>query len=145
MSAAKMNSILRVKIEKTDRKDVQLLLTLMMKDRFPQIWVPSAENRDVRQLLGHRNPLLQIRKLMMNQLQALAMNEGNRWKSQLWSEQGRAELAKLALAPWDSCQHSVAGRMPGFSAIDRGLIAIELIDLKDASFSRFSFVYIDRD
>jgi hypothetical protein len=47
----------------------------------------------------------------MNQLQALAMNEGHRWKSKLWSEQGRAELEKLALAPWASRQHSVASRM----------------------------------
>jgi len=30
------------------------------------------------------------------------MNEGRRWKSKLWSEQGRAELEKLALAPWAS-------------------------------------------
>jgi transposase len=38
----------------------------------------------------------------MNQLQALAMNEGKRWKSKLWSAQGRAELEKLALGPWAS-------------------------------------------
>jgi transposase len=30
------------------------------------------------------------------------MNEGRRWKSKLWSEQGRAELEKLASAPWAS-------------------------------------------
>jgi len=29
-----MNSVLRVKKQKTDRKDAQLLLTLMMEDRF---------------------------------------------------------------------------------------------------------------
>jgi hypothetical protein len=55
----------------------------------------------------------------MNQLQALAMNEGQRWKSKLWSEQGRAELEKLALAPWASRQHSVASRMLGLIAIRR--------------------------
>ncbi len=38
----------------------------------------------------------------MNQLQALAMNEGKRWKKKLFSEQGRAELEKLPLAPWTS-------------------------------------------
>ena len=30
----------------------------------------------------------------MNQLQALAMNEGYRWKKKLFSEQGRAQLEK---------------------------------------------------
>jgi transposase len=38
----------------------------------------------------------------MNQLQALAMNEGYRWKKKLFSEQGRTQLEKLALAPWAS-------------------------------------------
>ena len=38
----------------------------------------------------------------MNQLQALAMNEGYRWKKKLFSQQGRAQLEKLALAPWAS-------------------------------------------
>ena len=28
------------------------------------------------------------------------MNEGQRRKKKLWSEQGRAELEKLSLAPW---------------------------------------------
>jgi transposase len=92
----------RVKKQKTDRKDAQLLLKLMMEDRFPRIWVPSPENRDLRQLLWHRHRLVQMRTRIMNQLQALAMNEGRRWKSKLWSEQGRAELEKLALAPWAS-------------------------------------------
>src|SRR5712664_2758251 len=77
----------RVKKQKTDRRDAQLLLKLMMEDRFPRILVPSPENRDVRQLLWHRHRLVQMRTRIMNQLQALAMNEGRRWKSKLWSEQ----------------------------------------------------------
>jgi transposase len=92
----------RVKKQKTDRKDAQLLLRLMREDNFPRIWVPSPENRDLRQLLWHRHRLVQMRTRIMNQLQALAMNEGRRWKTKLWSELGRAELEKLALAPWAS-------------------------------------------
>jgi transposase len=92
----------RIKKQKTDRKDAQLLLQLMLEDRFPRIWVPSPENRDTRQLLWHRHRLVQMRTRIMNQLQALAMNEGRRWKKKLFSEQGRAELEKLALAPWAS-------------------------------------------
>jgi transposase len=92
----------RVKKQKTDRKDAQLLLRLMMEKNFPQIWVPSPENRDLRQLLWHRHRLVQMRTRIMNQLQALAMNEGYRWKKKLFSEQGRAQLEKLTLAPWAS-------------------------------------------
>ena len=66
---------------------------------FPQIWVPSPQNRDLGQLLWHRHRLVQMRTRIMNQLQALAMNGGYRWKKKLFSEQGRAH-EKLALAPW---------------------------------------------
>jgi transposase len=90
----------RVKKQKTDRRDAQLLLRLLREDNFPRIWVPDPENRDLRQLLWHRHRLVQMRTRIMNQLQALAMNEGRRWKTKLWSAQGRAELEKLSLAPW---------------------------------------------
>ncbi len=92
----------RVKKRKFDREDARLLLRLLREDNFPQIWVPSPENRDLRQLLWHRHRLVQMRTRIMNQLQALAMNEGYRWKKKLFSEQGRAQLEKLALAPWAS-------------------------------------------
>ena len=80
----------------------ELLLRLMRENNFPQVWVPSPENRDLRQLLWHRHRMVQMRTRIMNQLQALAMNEGYRWKKKLFSEQGRTELEKLALAPWAS-------------------------------------------
>ena len=92
----------RVKKQKFDREDARLLLRLMRENNFPKIWVPSPENRDLRQLLWHRHRLVQMRTRIMNQLQALAMNEGQRWKKKLWSEKGRAVLDKLALAPWAS-------------------------------------------
>src|SRR5208282_5915227 len=58
--------------------DAQLLLKLLLENTFPRVWVPSPENRDLRQLLWHRHRLVQMRTRIMNQLQALAMNEGQR-------------------------------------------------------------------
>src|ERR1700689_4503851 len=92
----------RVRKQKTDREDARLLLQLLTENRFPRIWVPSPENRDLRQLLWHRHRLVQMRTRIMNQLQALAMNEGKRWKHRLWSAEGRALLEKFPLAPWAS-------------------------------------------
>ena len=92
----------RVRKQKTDRNDALLLLKLLLENRFPRIWVPNPENRDLRQLLWHRHRLVQMRTRIMNQLQSIAMNEGKRWKKKLWREQGRAELEKFQLAPWAS-------------------------------------------
>jgi transposase len=58
----------RERKQKTDRQDAQHILKLMLKDDFPRIWVPSWENRDVRQLLWHRHRMVQARTRMMNQL-----------------------------------------------------------------------------
>jgi transposase len=92
----------RVRKQKTDRQDAQLLLTLLIENRFPRVWVPSLENRDLRQLLWHRHRLVQMRTRVMNQLQAVAMNEGVRRKKGLWSKSGRAQLEAFLLAPWAS-------------------------------------------
>jgi transposase len=92
----------RVRKQKTDRQDAQLLLRLMMEDRFPRIWVPDAANRDMRQLLWHRHRLVQMRTRVMNQLHVVALNEGLRRKKALWRPAGRSELESLVLAPWAS-------------------------------------------
>jgi len=51
----------RVRKQKTDRQDAQLILRLLMEDRVPRIRVPSWENRDLRQLLWHRHRMVQAR------------------------------------------------------------------------------------
>jgi transposase len=94
--------IKRVRKQKTDRQDAQLILRLLMEDRFPRIWVPSGENRDLRQLLWHRHRMVQARTRIMNQLQAVALNEGLRCKKRLWREVGREQLEAFRLAPWAS-------------------------------------------
>lgn len=86
--------------QKTDRRDALLILQLLLENRFPQIWVPSAEERDLRQLLLHRSKLVRMRTQIQNQLQALAINQGLRLRRRLWSERGRQQLESLALLPW---------------------------------------------
>jgi transposase len=90
----------RVRKQKTDRQDAQLLLRLMLEERFPRIWVPDTANRDMRQLLWHRHRLVQMRTRVMNQLHVVALNEGLRRKKALWRPAGRQELEAFALAPW---------------------------------------------
>src|SRR5712672_4561313 len=92
----------RVRKQKTDRQDAQLILRLLLEDRFPRIWVPSRENRDLRQLLWHRHRMVQARTRIMNQLQAVALNEGLRCKKRLWLDKGREQLESFRLAPWAS-------------------------------------------
>ena len=90
----------QVRKQKTDRQDAELLLRLLMEERFPRIWIPGSENRDLRQLLWHRHRLVQMRTRVVNQLHAVALNEGLQRKRSLWRSSGRAELESLSLARW---------------------------------------------
>ena len=92
----------RVRKQKTDRQDAELLLRLMLEERFPRIWIPDAANRDLRYLLWHRHRLVQMRTRVMNQLHVVALNEGLRRKKALWRPAGRQELESFVLAPWAS-------------------------------------------
>ncbi len=91
-----------VRKQKTDRRDAELLLRLLREERFPRIWVPSVEERDVRQLLVHRHKQVQVqaRTRIKNQLQALMLSQGVQKKRKLWTAAGRAELEKLELLPY---------------------------------------------
>jgi transposase len=88
--------------QKTDREDARHILQLLLKDDFPRIWVPSWENRDLRQLLWHRHRMVQARTRVMNQLQAVALNEGLRCKKRLFRAGGRQQLESFQLARWAS-------------------------------------------
>src|SRR2546428_2399495 len=88
----------RVRKQKTDCQDAELLLRLLIEDRFPRIWVADEENRDLRQLLWHRHRMVQMRTRIMNQLHVLALNEGVRRKKALWRPAGRGRTQVVGLA-----------------------------------------------
>ena len=97
--AAKVRATV-VRKQKTDRRDAEQLLRLLREGRFPRIWVPTLEERDVRQLLIHRHKQVQGRTRVKNQLQAMALSQGVQKKRKLWRQAGRAELEKLELLPY---------------------------------------------
>src|SRR6266567_4495920 len=70
----------RARKQKTDREDAQHIL----------------------QLLWHRHRLVQARTRIMNQLQAVALNEGLQSKKRLWRASGRQQLESFRLGPWAS-------------------------------------------
>lgn len=89
-----------VRQQKTNRRDAALLLRLLREERFPRIWVPTLEERDVRQLLVHRHKQVQARTRTKNQLHALALGQGVQRQRKLWTQSGRQELERLELLPY---------------------------------------------
>ena len=88
--------------QKHDKRDARLLLRLLLEERFPRIWTPRSEQRDLRQLLIHRYKLVLLRMRAKNGLQHLALNQGLQKKRRLWSKAGQKLLRELPLRPWAS-------------------------------------------
>jgi transposase len=89
-----------VRQQKTDRRDAEHIRILLQEGRFPRIWMPSSEVRDLRQLLWHRYKLVTIRARVKNELQHLCLNQGVQRQRKLWSQAGQKVLRGLPLKPW---------------------------------------------
>jgi transposase len=111
-----------VRKQKTDARDAALLLELLLSGRFPRLWRPTNEARDLRHLLWHRQKLVWMRNAVGNQLHALAMGEGICRKKQLFTKKGRTQLEGLKLDPWAS---------------RRRLELLHMLDQLDASLKQF--------
>jgi hypothetical protein len=80
--------------QKHDRRDARLMLDLLMKeDGFPEIWMPSSEQRDLRTLLRDRQQWVKIRTRVQNTLQAMALNHALR---RHWLEEARTNRSHSA-------------------------------------------------
>ena len=85
--------------QKHDRRDAALLLKLLVENRFPSIWMPSTELRDLRTLLMHRHQWVRMRTRVQNALQAIALSRGLRRGKTLWSQAGQHAIESLPLPP----------------------------------------------
>ena len=87
-----------VRRQKTDR-DAEHMLQLLRESRFPRIWVPSLEERDVRQLLVQRHKQVQARTRIKNQLQAMALSQGVQKKRKLWTQGDASNWSSWSCCP----------------------------------------------
>jgi transposase len=86
-----------------DRRDARLMLDLLIReDDFPEIWMPSSEQRDLRILLQDRHQWVKIRTRVQNTSQAIALNHALRRGRGLWTATGQKALQALSLPSYTS-------------------------------------------
>jgi len=117
-----------VRKQKTDERDAQLILDLLLTNRFPRIWVPTPAERDLRQLLWHRHKLVRMRTMVRNQLHFLAMNQRLCRKHRLFTRKGRQQLEALPLAPWTARRREELLQLldrlePSITQLDQAVLA----------------------
>jgi len=93
----------------------------MRKDGFPEIWMPSSEQRDLRTLLRNRHQCVKIRTRVQNTLQATALNHALRRGRGLWTETGQKALQALSLPSYTSQRRDELHRIRnGASGVRKG-------------------------
>jgi len=85
--------------QRTDKRDARHILRLLVENRFPAVWQPSADNEAQRQLLMHRCRLVRMRTRIKNQLDSIAKSEGLTG-SRSWSSKRRRQIEGLPLTGW---------------------------------------------
>src|SRR5262245_16210766 len=83
--------------QKTDRRDAELLLDLLLQDEFPRIHRVSTSSREVLRQLRYRHRVVQMRTRSYNSLQAIALGAGVSLKAKLRTRKGKARLLELAV------------------------------------------------
>jgi transposase len=56
---------------KTDKKDIECLLRLLIADIVPEVWVPPVPVRELRGMISYRNRLVKTSTMIRNRLQSL--------------------------------------------------------------------------
>lgn len=93
----KTKAIAEAKV-KTDKVDAHVLAQLLRCDYLPSVWVPQAETRDLRQLVGRRCALVAARTKSKNRISsALAQKLLVCPLGELFGPRGRAWIAGLEL------------------------------------------------
>lgn len=57
---------------KTDKKDIERLIRLLIADIVPEVWVPPVAVRELRGMISYRNRLVKTSTMIRNRLQSLA-------------------------------------------------------------------------
>jgi transposase len=117
--------------QKTDRRDAELILKLMLEERFPRIWVPTEAERDLRQLLMDRHHRMRMRTKVKNQLQALALNQGVQKGRRLWSMEGLQQLRELPMM-----EHAARRRdqlLKLLAELNAQILALDVVVRREAS------------
>jgi transposase len=85
--------------EKTDRRDAELILDLMLHHEFPRLHQPAAQSREILRMLRYRQKLIKFRTMSKNSLQSIALQAGLAKGSRLFSTAGQQELRTAEMSP----------------------------------------------
>jgi transposase len=109
--------------QKTDRRDAELLLELLLKDEFPRLHRLTPASLEVLRQLRYRHRLVQMRTRIYNALQAIALSAGVSLKAKLRTNKGQERLGQLSLTP--ACAQQRREWLSLLSELNRRIAQVE--------------------
>ena len=88
---------------KTDKKDIERLIRLLIADIVPEVWIPPTEVRELRGMISYRNRLVKMGTMVRNRLQSLLhrhnilLPKGKLLDATWWQEQKMSTLEKMQI------------------------------------------------
>jgi len=88
---------------KTDKKDIERLLKLLIADIVPEVWVPPVHVRELRGMISYRNRLVKTSTMIRNRLQSLIhrhnliLPKGALTDKAWWEAQEMSPLEKIQI------------------------------------------------
>jgi transposase len=88
---------------KTDKKDIERLIRLLIADIVPEVWVPPVEVRELRGMISYRNRLVKTSTMIRNRLQSLIhrhnliLPKGKLRDKAWWEAQKMSALEKIQI------------------------------------------------
>jgi transposase len=109
---------------KTDRVDARVLAELARRDLVPDVWVPSLDDRAIRERLRRRSHLVRLRTSSMNRTFGLLTQWGLRRKLTALRQPGTLEELAEQGVP-EVWRHSIATLLAVIDDLDRQLAPLE--------------------
>jgi len=116
---------------KTDSKDCDHMVDLLLHDRLPESWIAPTHILEVRTLVRVRKALVAERREWQQRMQAQLFHQGAPRGIELTTDRGRNQIQGLELSP--------AGRMvmsTGFATLDHLAEQLEPLDAQLISFAK---------
>src|ERR1051325_9873675 len=85
--------------QKSDRRDAELILDLLIHDEFPRIHRPTPTSREILRMLRYRHKLVKMRTIIKNSLQALSLQSGLSLRARLFTRAGLEQLRAVPMSP----------------------------------------------
>jgi transposase len=88
---------------KTDKKDIERLIRLLIADIVPEVWVPPVEVRELRGMISYRTRLVKTSTMIRNRLQSLIhrhnliLPKGKLRDKAWWEAQQVSELERIQI------------------------------------------------